>query len=224
MIPSPSAPRSLFLKRKLRHYLAWPFAVILAVVTRSSDVGFYAGLPVILLGEAIRIWSSGHLLKGRQLATDGPYAFVRHPLYVGNFLLGLGFCVIIWNPLIVLSYVIGFFIVYRETIAVEEKKLQERFEPSFKSYKEQVHPFIPRFKPYPFRARDPFVLGRVWDHGEHIAILAIAVLIFTLYLRQIIYQEQRPLSEGAPYVVWGLGLGIILAFFQWKRQNRKEII
>ncbi len=217
-----STPRSLFFKRKLRHYLAWPFAFALAMVAKSSDTGFVAGIPVIVLGEAIRIWSSGHLLKARQLVTDGPYAFVRHPLYVGNFLIGLGFSVIIWHPLIVLFFVIGFFAVYRVTIGLEEDKLRDRFEPSFQSYAEHVHPFIPRFAPYPYRSRDPFVWQRVWDHGEHIAILAITVLILAIHVRQEFYQEHRPIHQWMSSLVWTVMLGAILAFFQWKRRSEKK--
>ena len=192
------------------------------MVARSSSLGFYLGIPVIILGEIVRIWSSGHLLKGRQLATDGPYAFVRHPLYVGNFLIGLGFCIIIWHPLIVLFFVIGFFVVYLATVSAEEEKLRERFEPSFKSYTEHVHAFIPRLRPYPYRARDPFVFERVWDHGEHIAVLAIVLLLLVLYLRQAFYQEHRPVGEWMASLVWTVGLGVVLVFFQWKRQIEKK--
>jgi len=50
-----------------------------------------AALTLTGLGMTIRLWASGFIVKDKQLATSGPYAFVRHPLYVGNLLIGLGF-------------------------------------------------------------------------------------------------------------------------------------
>ena len=98
--------------RKLRLYFAWVFAVALAIYAKSTDRGFWLGIPVILAGEAIRIWSHGYLRKARQLASDGPYAYVRNPLYLGNFLMGLEFCIIIWHPVVGIVFTFGFFLVY----------------------------------------------------------------------------------------------------------------
>src|ERR1044072_9508963 len=47
------------------------------------------GASVSLLGLALRAWAAGHIRKYAQLATSGPYAFTRNPLYLGRFLLGL---------------------------------------------------------------------------------------------------------------------------------------
>ncbi len=47
---------------------------------RTLGVGGF----VAVMGEAIRIWAAGHLEKGREVTTSGPYAFSRHPLYVGS--------------------------------------------------------------------------------------------------------------------------------------------
>src|SRR6478736_5159912 len=45
---------------------------------------------IALVGEGVRIWAAGHLEKGREVTTSGPYAFTRHPLYVGSTIIGLG--------------------------------------------------------------------------------------------------------------------------------------
>ena len=208
--------------RKLRHYLAWPFAILLALFAKSTNQGFWWGVPVIVLGELVRIWSQGHLLKSRQLATDGPYAFVRHPLYVGNFLVGAGFCIIIWHPLVAGFFVLSFFSVYLVAIRLEEKKLRDRFEPAFIPYAQSVPSFLPRLTPYPYRSKDPFVWRRVWGHGEHITILAILSVLLGVYLRQALYQEARPVTEvmelvaGTVLVVGGL------TFFQMRRRAKSN--
>src|SRR3990167_3853358 len=134
--------------RKLRLYFAWLFVLVLAVFGKSTSQGFWMGAPVILTGEAIRIWSHGYLRKAKQLATNGPYAFVRNPLYLGNFLIGLGFCLIIWHPAIALIFTLGFFPVYWVTVRGEEQRLAYKFGDAYADYLRQVPRFFPRLLPY----------------------------------------------------------------------------
>src|SRR5688572_13869675 len=53
----------------------------------------WAGLALALAGVLLRGWAAGYLEKGRKLAQDGPYSFLRHPLYDGSFLIALGITV-----------------------------------------------------------------------------------------------------------------------------------
>ena len=58
-----------------------------------------AGVPVVLLGEWIRMWGVHHIGSVSRTRTErlgplidhGPFAMVRNPLYIGNILLWLGF-------------------------------------------------------------------------------------------------------------------------------------
>ena len=177
--------------RKLRLYFAWPFFIALIFFAHSTNQGFLIGIPVIFLGELIRIWSHGYIQKSRALATDGPYAYVRNPLYVGNFLMGLGFCLVIWNPFIMTVYTIGFFGVYWITIKGEEQRLLHKFGNDFQSYIEHVPRFIPQLDPYSKRSHTKFEVRRIFIHGEQITILAITTLLLILYLRQETYQEGK---------------------------------
>ncbi|HUT86260.1 MAG TPA: methyltransferase, partial [Elusimicrobiales bacterium] len=68
--------------------------VLLLIAKPFSWKLFIAGLVIISLGEAIRLWASGYLKKDKELAVTGPYRIVRHPLYVGSFLIALGFTLI----------------------------------------------------------------------------------------------------------------------------------
>ena len=49
-----------------------------------------AGAAVGAIGEALRIWAAGHLEKGREVTSSGPYALTRHPLYAGSTIIGAG--------------------------------------------------------------------------------------------------------------------------------------
>ena len=75
--------------KKLRVLLAWVGGVILFLNSHSNERSFRIGIPIVIAGELMRLWSLGFIeRKGKKLATCGPFAYVRNPLYVGNFLMG----------------------------------------------------------------------------------------------------------------------------------------
>lgn len=212
-----SLPFSFHRFRKIRLYLAWSFAIALAIFSESTSQGFLIGAPVILIGEIIRIWSHGYLRKLRELAMSGPYAYVRNPLYIGNFLIGIGFCLILWHPVIAIIFVVGFFLVYWVTIKGEEERLSSKFGDAYAHYVRHVPRLIPRSVPYKDKDRlnnVQFQFYRVWGHGEHITILATVVLLLTLYLRQELYQERHPVTGITFWIFISavmLALGIVFA-------------
>ena len=97
------------------------------------DAKSLIGLSLVLAGVALRSWAAGILQKRTQLATNGPYGLIRHPLYLGSFFMTLGFCTLIddrenfWivlGPLLLL-YVLG--------ILHEERSLAKHFARGGKS-------------------------------------------------------------------------------------------
>lgn len=93
-----------------------------------------AALPA-LAGEALRVWAAGHLLKGREVTSSGPYRFTRHPLYLGSFLLGVGFCVAAAHPgaaALVLGYLA---ITLLAAMRTEEATLDARFGTDYARYR-----------------------------------------------------------------------------------------
>ena len=85
--------------------LAIPFLFF----ARPGVLTLSMGLPVILLGEAIRIYASGYINKDKEITMDGPYSFTRNPLYLGNFFLGLGFSIAAGNVFSPIIFIILFF-------------------------------------------------------------------------------------------------------------------
>ena len=73
--------------------LGFAFAVVVAWIATPTPLTLAWGLPIAVLGEALRIWAAGHLEKSREVTRSGPYRFLRHPLYVGSSLIGLGLAV-----------------------------------------------------------------------------------------------------------------------------------
>jgi protein-S-isoprenylcysteine O-methyltransferase Ste14 len=112
-----------------------------------------AGLVIILLGLAIRIWTrmtiggmySGYLrvMVGHMLVTDGPYRLVRHPGYTGLVIMALGLC-IGYSSLIGLGAIPVLLLpglAYR--MAVEEKLLLAQFDGEFRDYIQKTKRLIP---------------------------------------------------------------------------------
>lgn len=108
-------------------------------------------IVTIVLGEVIRIWSVGHSgtttraksLKAPALATGGPYAMVRNPIYVGNFLLGFGFVALTRIGWVMAAYVVFFAIQYSLIVSIEEEFLEGKFGDDYREYKRRVRRFVP---------------------------------------------------------------------------------
>lgn len=105
---------------------------------------FWPGALIALLGIAVRLYASGFVMKNKELATSGPYAFVRHPLYTGNILMLLGFCLAngqLW-PWLVGAFFLWFW--YPPAIAYEDKKLQQIFGDSWVAWSARTPALMPR--------------------------------------------------------------------------------
>ena len=93
-----------------------------------------AGALVAAAGEAIRVWAAGHLEKGREVTTTGPYAFTRHPLYVGSTVIGIGLSIACANwvvGLLVLTYLA---MTLTAAVRTEEAHLTEKFGEAYPDY------------------------------------------------------------------------------------------
>ena len=79
--------------RRIRVPLGFIFAVLYFWLARPTWRSMALGAIVIVPGLLIRALASGHVRKNEALATSGPYAYTRNPLYLGSLLMGVGFAV-----------------------------------------------------------------------------------------------------------------------------------
>ena len=129
--------------RRMRVPLGFVFALLywwLAHPTARSIVG---GSAVTLIGLAIRAYASGYVRKNENLATTGPYAFTRNPLYLGSIVIAAGFAVMARSWLVVALLGLMFLAIYLPVIWSEEAYLRERF-PEFAEYERRVPRLLPR--------------------------------------------------------------------------------
>jgi len=101
------------------------------------------GMPVALAGLALRAWASGHLEKNRELATSGPYAYVRNPLYIGTLGVAAGFVIASRRWELGVLFAAVFLLVYLPVVELEEQHLRTLF-PAYAEYERSVPKLIPR--------------------------------------------------------------------------------
>ena len=159
------------------------FAAVPALaLTHPSRRAIVAYLPVLMAGIALRIWARGHFERGR-LATTGPYALVRHPLYIGSFLLGLGVALMTGRPLLPPAFAGAFIAMYWPKALREENWQRARWGADWERYAAAVDPLVPRGLGR--RASGPgrrFSWSRVVRNGEWQTWLGAAAALVALWL------------------------------------------
>ncbi|MCC2669945.1 MAG: phospholipid methyltransferase [Armatimonadetes bacterium] len=150
---------------------------ILAMVPLSAPkpLMFAAGFALAVLAEAWRIWAAGTIHKTEELTTGGPYAFVRHPLYVGSFLHAVAYCLMSghWTSFAVVLPL--FFLLYGAAVSTEEAMLCKIFGERYVDYSRRVPRFIPRLS-VPQRGEGSFSWRQAMANKEYVNVIWMLLL------------------------------------------------
>jgi protein-S-isoprenylcysteine O-methyltransferase Ste14 len=163
-------------------------AALFILFARPRPVTLLIGAGISLVGLLIRAWASGHIRKNSLLAVSGPYAYTRNPLYLGSFILGLGFTVGAGRWILAILFGVLFLGIYFPVMRVESATMGQNFGQDFRDYSQAVPMFLPKLTAYRKDSETKF------DHG--------------LYMRYREYQAALGLL-----VAWGL---LILKMYFWK--------
>lgn len=134
----------LTLQMGLLALLAWPW---------RAPSGFAYALALLLAGTAMGLWAlwanrpgnfnlRPEVKPGARFITTGPYAHVRHPMYVAVLLLGMGLVVLYLDWIKLLLWVL-LYLVLRAKAAVEEEAMAARF-PGYRDYGAMTGRFFPK--------------------------------------------------------------------------------
>jgi protein-S-isoprenylcysteine O-methyltransferase Ste14 len=167
---------------RVRVPLGYVLAALVVVLARPSLRSVAAGMALAVLGEAIRLWASGHIEKTERLATGGPYAHTRNPLYVGSALLALGVAVASASPFVVLAVAAYFAVLYPPVIREESAFLAARFPEEYAAWARDVPGFLPRPRPAGPRA-SRFDWSRVRKNREWRTAAALPLVAALLVAR-----------------------------------------
>jgi protein-S-isoprenylcysteine O-methyltransferase Ste14 len=161
-----------FLARR-RVSLGFVFAVGVLYFSRPTWTSLAAGTAIGAAGEAIRVWAAGHLEKGREVTTSGPYRFTRHPLYLGSSIMGLGVGVASRSLVVFLLMILYMGATIAAAIRTEEAFLRQQFGDAYDAYAASRGPLGAR----------RFSVARAWRNKEYRAIAGFAVLVVLLVAR-----------------------------------------
>jgi protein-S-isoprenylcysteine O-methyltransferase Ste14 len=170
---------------RYRVAFGWLLGVLVLVLARPTPRSILLGLPLVVLGEAVRLWASGHIEKTLKLATGGPYAHSRNPLYVGSLLLALGVAAACASPWVVLAVALYFLAFYPAVMREEAGFLRKKF-PEYARWEAEVPLFWPRLRPGGSR-ESRFEWARVRVNREWRTAAALPVIAALLYARSLVH-------------------------------------
>jgi len=151
------------------------------------------GAVITALGIVLRALASGHIRKNAELATTGPYAYTRNPLYLGSVLIAVGFVVAARNLWIGAGALAMFLFIYVPVIKAEEAYLRSAF-PGYAAYAERVPRLLPRLAPYraaggPLPAGSNFSGQLYLRHREYNSVLGSILMIGALILKMLLFRR-----------------------------------
>ena len=186
------------LRKRLQPRLLVVYALALAMLwlAQPTPQMLLLGAVPIVLGEALRLWATGHLLKNDALTVTGPYAYLRHPLYLGTLLIATGFAGMAATPAatwllggVLLGY-FGYYMPYKDRI--EGARLESLYGDAFRRYAVAVPPLLPRLYAYVPLAADQseqvsWTAVRFSNNHEIGTALAVALGVLALVARWALF-------------------------------------
>ena len=169
-----------------RTFFSLLVVVPLFLLARPRPIWYLAGLGLVLLGLALRVAASGYLIKSAQLTVSGPFAHMRHPLYVASFAVAMGYSAMSGHwcafPIMAVLYVA----IYGPTIAFEESFLAEKFGGAYDEYRARVPGVFPRLRCAPGSWRG-FRWALVVFNKEHVNAAGVAAIALAFAVRLLIW-------------------------------------
>jgi protein-S-isoprenylcysteine O-methyltransferase Ste14 len=123
--------------------LGFALGIAYLMVAQPTVQTLIPGVGLALSGLALRAFAAGSLQKDAVLATGGPYRYSRNPLYLGSFLMGLGFAVAGRSWLLGALFLVFFCAVYWPVMRREESFLRSKFGAGYDAYARRVPLFLP---------------------------------------------------------------------------------
>jgi Phospholipid methyltransferase len=163
---------TIFLSRR-RVTLGFVVGVIVLLLARPNATTLAVGGSVAAVGEMLRVWAAGHLNKGREVTSSGPYRWLAHPLYVGSSIMGAGLAVAAWSGEAALVIALYLGLTLAAAIRSEEARLRREFDGGYDRYRRTGVVDTTR----------RFSFERARANREHRAVAGLLVALLLLALR-----------------------------------------
>ena len=179
--------------------MGFAFAAVFLWLARPTWGTMAASLVLVVPGLWLRGYASGYVKKNAELATTGPYAYTRNPLYLGSMLIAFGFAAAAWNLLILVVLAGLFAAIYIPTILGEEAYLREHFA-GFEAYSNAVPRLLPRLTAARVggEERGQFSSALYRKHREYNALMGAGAIYAALVLRFLFEHHTDLAGAGRP--------------------------
>lgn len=164
-----------------------------------DDAFDFLGFIVLLTGIVLRMSARGHKKahsqKGEKLVTTGPYTLVRNPMYLGSFLMGAGFILMVWPWWSLPLFALLFYVRFKKQIVKEEAYLAKIDGEHFKRYCARVPRIFPSLRHLPkARLRSVVKLKEAFSTNEQRGLWAWPILAFVLesFQEWLVFEETIP--------------------------------
>jgi protein-S-isoprenylcysteine O-methyltransferase Ste14 len=166
---------------RLRVPSGFLIVIVFAWFSQPTVESMMWGLPLSLAGLGLRGWAAGCLAKNQQLATGGPYAYTRNPLYIGTLLVAAGLAIAARSVWLAALFAAVFLLVYLPVIQNEEQHLRKIFA-AYSAYADRVPALWPRLTPAHTENSNPFRASLYLRNQEYQAGLGfLAGMLFLLW-------------------------------------------
>ena len=175
---------------RLRVPLHFLLAALVLLFARPVPELLGAGAILVAAGVAVRAWAAGHLRREGAVTVTGPYAHLRHPLYLGTAFILAGFAVAAGRA--GLAALVGFYFValFVPVMRREERERRAAASELYSAYASRVPAFLPRLRPAIFNEQKEMAHtrfdARLYLHNrEWRSVLGCAALLAVLYGKMI---------------------------------------
>jgi hypothetical protein len=169
---------------RTRHLIGLVLLVPLAKTMRPELLPF--GFAISMAGQLVQTWCFAALVKNRTLTVRGPYLLSRNPMYLGRYLLLLGFVMLPGSLLLVVGFTVLYYLYMVSRVRREEIRLRRNFGEDYARYCSEVHRFLPSFgrlgEPAVwFFDRETFLENHA--HWNLLGTLAVYAILFVIAWR-----------------------------------------
>ena len=169
--------------RRVRVPLGFMFAAFYFWRARPDWASLAVGAAVAALGVLVRAMASGHVKKNEELATSGPYAYCRNPLYLGSIIIAIGFAVASRDVWVAGGIVVLFVLIYVPVINSEEAFLRGHFA-GYDEYARRVPRLVPRTM-WLSGLTAGFSRELYLQHREYNTVIGAAAMLAALFMKMV---------------------------------------
>jgi protein-S-isoprenylcysteine O-methyltransferase Ste14 len=131
---------------KYRSFIGGLCLIAILWLATPDAWSIFGGFLLMMAGMFFRAWSSGHINKDKELATEGPYSLTRNPLYFGSLILGSGIAVASNNRITTIIFIVYYLAFFTFLIAIERKRMRKRFGQQYDAWAKEANLFFPKIK------------------------------------------------------------------------------